>query len=499
MISFLMCSNLVSNETIEVDKQGVLYRFAPADPPTNDFVKNVFPKWEKETFSIFEQVKDPEAIAIDLGAWIGTTAIWLANNFHHVVAVEADTVSLECLQNNLQASECPNVSICRRPIASTGKTVFFGPKEHRLNESISCVKQSANHAEDYPVQAITLKQLVHDYVFQNDEIAARRIGFIKCDIEGGEEEILEDLLYFAYYNKVKVYLSFHIKWWKSKKITDFKHLFEFFNTDCPCADICDYLMRDPFASFLFVPKERSEVLLKTNMPVIIIGYNQPTYIRNMVRQLEPYTSDIIVVDNCSEFQPMLDYYENEYQYTLLRQKVNFGQKVYRKDWIQKLVGDVYLLTDPDLEFNENLPTDFIQKLLDVSDHFKAWKVGFALNIDHPNLRTKLHYGRHTVKSWESDFWKCPVEYGPDRDLAVYMAGVDTTFCLVNKRNEGPQVPADAPEGWSPGGQYRIAGDFTCLHLPWLEDFRSMLQEGEYEGYLKENNTSSWFRITDEER
>ena len=41
-------------------------------------------EWEPETFELFNYVKDSEGAAVDIGAWIGPTTIWLSNNFKHV-------------------------------------------------------------------------------------------------------------------------------------------------------------------------------------------------------------------------------------------------------------------------------------------------------------------------------------------------------------------------------------------------------------------------------
>lgn len=94
-LSFL---KIYSTETtIDITKNNVLHKFVPVDKSTDNFVKNIFPNWETDTFFIFDLFKDKNSVAIDLGAWIGTTSIWLSHNFHHVVAVEADKISLTCL------------------------------------------------------------------------------------------------------------------------------------------------------------------------------------------------------------------------------------------------------------------------------------------------------------------------------------------------------------------------------------------------------------------
>lgn len=473
----LMSQIQAIDDLIIVNKKGIEHRFVKFDAKTDHFTQNIFWYWENETFEIFDQVKNKEGIAIDLGAWIGTTSIWLANNFHHVVAVAADRISLECLTKNLEASDCLNVSICERAIAQTGEKIIFGPRGVQLNESISSIKNEISNENDYEVKGITFKQLLFDYVYANEQLNNRNISFIKCDIEGGEEEILEDILHFAYNNHCPVYLSFHLDWWNDRNIGRFEDLFAHFNTNCPSENVTDYLHANPFASLLFQPRSDAGVLVKKNMPAFVIGYNQYTFIKNMVDQLKKYTTDIIVVDNNSDYQPLLDYYRDEFCFTLLKQKVNYGYKVYERDCIQRLAGDLYILTDPDLEFNPNLPDDFIQDFIDISNEFKVGRIGFALLIDSDDIRTDVTHRGYSIQGWESQFWENRLISASKKDLELYLAPIDTTFCLINRRY---------------GHCIRVAGDYTCKHIPWHKDFHLMLQEGEKESYMKNNRSTNWF-------
>jgi FkbM family methyltransferase len=477
---FIINNFTITADNIVINKKNVKHSFVPFDTNTDHFVKNIFSDWENETFEIFDQVKDSDGIAIDLGSWIGTTAIWLSKNFNHVIAVDADQVSLQCLKNNLQASECTNVTICQRPVSQTSKQFIFGPRGNTLNESISYIKDLSNNTNDYFVQGITFKQLIHDFVYMNDALPNKKISFIKCDIEGGEETILEDILYFAYYNKVKVYMSFHYDWWKNKNIKKFEYLFKFFNTNCSNQNITEHIQQNPFCSILFDPLEATQNLIKSNIPVVIIGYNQLSYIKNMVSQLEKYTSDIIIVDNNSSYEPLLNYYANDFKYTLLRQKQNHGYTVVYSEFVQNLLGNIYIMTDPDLQFNSKLPDNFIESLLHVSNYFKAYKVGFALFIESDDLRTDIFYQGKSIKEWEAPSWQKDLYYPMNPNLLLYDVGIDTTFCLVNKT-----YPNNL--------NIRVAGDFTCLHLPWFKNFKDFLTEGEYEFYLQNNISTSWFK------
>jgi FkbM family methyltransferase len=239
-------------DVIVIDKKNVRHTFVDAGANA-DFLRNIFPSWESETFDVFDQVKNTHGIAIDLGAWIGTTAIWLSKNFYHVIAVEGDRESLIDLKKNLEASKCFNVTLCGQPVTGTQREVIFGPRGNRMNESISCVKVSSTSEKDYIIESLTVRQLIKAYISENPQINSHPIAFIKCDIEGGEEEILEELLEFAYKNQSKAYISFHLDWWRSKKIVEFENLFKLFTIAVPLGTACDHLKNNPFGSLLFEP------------------------------------------------------------------------------------------------------------------------------------------------------------------------------------------------------------------------------------------------------
>ena len=484
-ISFVFCAenngSEIESNFIEVEKKNVLYKFVRIDQQTDHFTQNIFSTWENDTFEVFDRVKDPTGIAIDLGAWIGTTAIWLSKNFHHVVAVEADLESIKCLRLNLEASQCPNVTICGKPVMQTSQDVVFGPRDHVLNASVSYVKLHSDNPLDYITKSITFKQLIHDTIYANEEFNSHKISFIKCDIEAGEESILEDVLHFAFYNKCPVYMSFHISWWVSKKITDFDYLFEhFYVANASIQSISSFLQANPFASLLLVPKQDARDLIKENITAVIIGYNQYSYIKNMVSQLEKYTKDIVIIDNNSNYQPLIDYYNNEFKYSLLKQNKNYGHSVYMNNFVKNITGDVFILTDPDLQFNQKLPSNFIHDLINISNYFSSQKVGFALLIDSDDIREDVK-----IKEWESQFWQHRLSYPPNPNLKLYLADIDTTFCLYNRKHNGNCI--------------RIAGDYTCIHIPWHMNFQNDLEENEYESYLDGNISTNWFKLSNNYR
>lgn len=259
---FILAMNLqAEDEFYTVSKGDIVHKFAKTGTSwINQFIIQEFPNnWEEDTFSYFNKVKDKNGIAIDLGAWIGTTAIWLSKNFFYVIAIDADSESIKYLEKNLKESGCENVAICNKAISSDGKPYIFGPRKSHgdaLNGSTSFIKTRSDSQHDYAVNSLTLSQIIDEFVSKNDKLNNYKISFIKCDIEGGEESVLENILQYALENNIKVLMSFHYDWWKNKNLESFEPLFQKFKTGVP-KTVTAYINTAPFGSVLFEPLNES--------------------------------------------------------------------------------------------------------------------------------------------------------------------------------------------------------------------------------------------------
>jgi len=214
-----------------------------------------------------------------------------------------------------------------------------------------------------------------------------------------------------------------------------------------------------------------------NVPVYVIAFNNPTYVEFMVTQLQKFKiQKIIVVDNNSTYPPLLEYYNaNKDKFQLIRMDKNYGHLVVIKCFYEFL-PEFFIITDPDLQFNTNLPKNFIEQLRDISIKFSAYKVGFALDLSDAHLfNKKMRFFGKTIENWEGQFWKKKIN---DSDYELYDATIDTTFAIYNKKN-------------LKGKNIRVAGNFTTKHLPWYEDEKIPADELEY--YLKTKNVGSWVR------
>jgi FkbM family methyltransferase len=230
-------------------KAGVEYCLAEG---VNPWFRGAFPAWEPGTFRVFERVANPDKVALDIGAWIGATGVWLGKRFKHVVCVEADVESLRCLRANLAASGVGNATVVPQPIHATHQRMFFGPNASQdmaqtLNDSTSQVKTQSTSALDYGVDTVTLADLP----------MLEEVAFVKVDIEGSEEAILADLVAFCKPRRVPLLLSFHVPWWRDQRLERFAALFEgatarFDETLDVVADPCAFVRsRGGFTALLF--------------------------------------------------------------------------------------------------------------------------------------------------------------------------------------------------------------------------------------------------------
>ncbi len=226
---------------------------------------------------------------------------------------------------------------------------------------------------------------------------------------------------------------------------------------------------------------RSQLKNVTEIPIIIISYNQLENLKNLVNFfIKRNFSNIVIIDNCSTYVPLLEYFEKiKHKVHLERQATNKGYRVFfdTPELIAKYAKGYYILTDPDILPNENLPQGFLQNFLrELERNFnKISKVGFALNLKNiPDTYPQ----KKKVQEWEKKYWEFEVK--PD----IYLADIDTTFALYK-----PQYPLRF-RNVNFYRALRFAGDYTSEHMGWFVNPERYTDEERYY-YENAGNSSSW--------
>tara|TARA_Y100000593_G_C4298702_1_gene332154 strand:- start:1273 stop:2040 length:768 start_codon:yes stop_codon:yes gene_type:complete len=170
--------------------------------------------WEVDTFSAIYNFQDKTKKYLDIGAWVGFQSIYAANLFSDVISIEADKVAIDCFEKNTEGLK--NITLIKAACVPENKRnndVYFSTaKDHdaaKFGDSGSQLRNEKLKDDDYIVKKVTIKDIIKKH---------SNISFIKCDIEGGEEQLIPDLFWACSSIRSNLFLSFHYKWWENKDL-----------------------------------------------------------------------------------------------------------------------------------------------------------------------------------------------------------------------------------------------------------------------------------------
>jgi len=231
-----------------------------------------------------------------------------------------------------------------------------------------------------------------------------------------------------------------------------------------------------FASF-------AEIVI-AEIPVVIPTFNNPAYVRNMTAQLFCRgLRNIVVIDNGSTAPDM------RASFLLARRVVHLNDNrgphyIFREDREFDALPNLFCVTDPDLEFNQQLPDDFLIELIGLTEEFRVGKVGFSLDVSDKAAMREDDFQNSSrickIWEWEQQFWEDQIGSTRSGD-PIYRADIDTTFAVYNKKYFSRDNFYDA---------LRLAGRYTCRHLPWYRDNGMAETEAAY--YASTQKFSTYF-------
>jgi hypothetical protein len=229
---------------------------------------------------------------------------------------------------------------------------------------------------------------------------------------------------------------------------------------------------------IFMQSSDNYIELYNKIPIVIVCYNNHKYVENTIRQLyitNPTLMDtIIIMNNSSDHPETIEYLKNISPYTKIRTVENKGPWITPYDNVEFFneLPEQFILTDPDLEFHSELPSNFVDILSQLSEQYQTSKIGFAIRIDDFDKMYPSEYIQN-ICIWESKFWQHRV---PTDEYILYHSDIDTTFALINKKY------------WT-NISLRIAGNFTCRHLPFYLDNGVISIKEEFEYYTSSKFSS----------
>ena len=228
-------------------------------------------------------------------------------------------------------------------------------------------------------------------------------------------------------------------------------------------------------------------LNKNEIPIFIPTFNQTSLLEMTISQLNGYDGKIIIYDNNSTFQPMIDLLNDlGSEYEVVLSGKNSGPRIFTEDMqILGLMPDYFIVTDPDLINNKNLPRNYVQEMKKIIDSKSLAKVGFAIEIYDEQERSNF-LDEEAIVGIEEIYWKEQIGVTSTSDR-IFNAAIDTTFSL-NKRDACVyHRKFNKPTFMYPSA--RIADSYTCRHIGWWKK-ELMPQSNEEKEFYYKNQTWS---------
>jgi len=203
-------------------------------------------------------------------------------------------------------------------------------------------------------------------------------------------------------------------------------------------------------------------------PILIPSWNNPTYIENIVQQLNDRNfRNILILDNNSisiETKKLLKKLKHR-GCEILYFKENYGPRYcFQNQKFYEILPQYFVLTDPDIELSVNFDQHVFDQIISLTNSLEVGKIGLALSLgDSFAFRDELFQigdSEYTILQWEKQFW---IKQYPDHRFCGYEADVDTTFAFYNKRFFNPKQYANAIR-ISEFGEMNI----SVRHLPWYK-------------------------------
>jgi hypothetical protein len=208
------------------------------------------------------------------------------------------------------------------------------------------------------------------------------------------------------------------------------------------------------------------------IPVIINNRDLYSWPKRMLEKIKNLKSvgDIIIIDNESTYEPLLDWYETK-PCEVIKVK-NLG---HTSPWLSGVVDKLnvpYVVTDSDLDI-DNIPLDTLEYLDFILSIFSdKGKIGLAM--DWERVTPNLEYYSHMRNLYY------PVYTGEPIFPNVYNFSIDTTFALYNRKE------------YFIGG-YSVYGDYKAGHLPWYLSKQDRENNEEFKYYLNMSDNSCSYK------
>ena len=223
------------------------------------------------------------------------------------------------------------------------------------------------------------------------------------------------------------------------------------------------------------------------IPILIICHNNHLYVENTLRQLKKFNLNLQIMDNASTNPKTIEYLK-KVDVPVIWNETNEGPwvSIFYNVSVYEKMPQKFIITDPDLQYNTNLPYNFVDIMIDLSIEYETHKLALAMDIsDFSKMYQSKHYSdNRNIYDTEIGHWSWRVNIGESSSkYEMYFTSTDTTFHLIDKIGYHSTVRS-----------IRIAGDFTAKHIPWYIENPIMNLHNLYTAYKNTEKISTMANI-----
>jgi FkbM family methyltransferase len=201
-----------------------------------------YSSWEPGTFKVLDTYLSKDKDYLDIGAWVGPTAIYGSILSRKVIAVEPDPVANKILQKNIDLNSIKNIEVINK--AASKLEEAFLESNHFFGDSMTRVSEV--NAGSNAIATIGLDTL----------ISMGDFSLIKIDIEGHEFSLIKEYINTLNECKIPLLLSVHAPFFDNGKllmknlINDMSSVKSILNEDGE--EIDKKTISNSFGSYLFI-------------------------------------------------------------------------------------------------------------------------------------------------------------------------------------------------------------------------------------------------------
>ena len=197
--------------------------------------------WESDTLRILDEFLSPTSLYIDIGSWIGPTALYASSQADRVICLEPDPVAHAALVRNIAVNprlhnvEVFNVALGPEDghisiggnglLGNSESTILVEEPTYLYRKAAQSRKATDRKNQEWRAGATTTARMVSpSSLFSNYNSASNTL--VKMDIEGGEKLTLPPLIDVLRRYNSDLLLSLHWVYLTKTEITDLlNHLF----------------------------------------------------------------------------------------------------------------------------------------------------------------------------------------------------------------------------------------------------------------------------------